>query len=197
MPEASKCDAEIAEIRWGGRVPQTNHMTQRPASALHLREFPGTAPTAPPLLPICNGRFLRFPADTRHEQTAHRPWESLISGVHRPILMDLGYRNHLAPNGPHLIPPSDFRSPRLSRPPPVLDELHRSPDSGEMEKVPPVTGKRRGGCRKACNECKQQKVRATATCNSSLRAYPWHRSRGYPLRCRSPFPVWVHGVLAS
>ncbi|KAJ5910810.1 uncharacterized protein N7473_000113 [Penicillium subrubescens] len=73
--------------------------------------------------------------------------------------MDLGYRNLLAPNGPHLIPPSDFRSPRLPRPPPILDELHRTPDSSEMEKVPPVTGKRRGGCRKACNECKQQKLR--------------------------------------
>ncbi|OQD80904.1 hypothetical protein PENANT_c031G02739 [Penicillium antarcticum] len=28
-----------------------------------------------------------------------------------------------------------------------------------MEKTPPVTGKRRGGSRKACNECKQQKLR--------------------------------------
>ena len=28
-----------------------------------------------------------------------------------------------------------------------------------MEKIPPMsTGKRRGGSRKACNECKQQKV---------------------------------------
>jgi hypothetical protein len=30
-----------------------------------------------------------------------------------------------------------------------------------MEKTPPVTGKRRGGSRKACNECKQQKVSHT------------------------------------
>ncbi|OJJ43418.1 hypothetical protein ASPZODRAFT_146133 [Penicilliopsis zonata CBS 506.65] len=34
--------------------------------------------------------------------------------------------------------------------------------SREMEKVQPVTGKRRGGSRKACNECKQQKVPAAA-----------------------------------
>jgi hypothetical protein len=71
--------------------------------------------------------------------------------------MDLEYRHLLAPNGPHLIPPSDFRSPRLPQPHPV-DFMQRSPESGEMEKTPPVTGKRRGGSRKACNECKQQKV---------------------------------------
>ncbi|KAJ5727455.1 transcriptional regulator family: Fungal Specific TF [Penicillium malachiteum] len=73
--------------------------------------------------------------------------------------MDLEYRNLLAPNGPHLIPQSDFRSPSLPRPPPGLDFMQRSPDSGEMEKTPPVTSKRRGGSRKACNECKQQKLR--------------------------------------
>ncbi|KAJ5287932.1 transcriptional regulator family: Fungal Specific TF [Penicillium angulare] len=73
--------------------------------------------------------------------------------------MDLEYRNLLAPNGPHLIPHSDFRSPRLPRPPPGVEFMQRSPDSGEMEKTPPVTGKRRGGSRKACNECKQQKLR--------------------------------------
>lgn len=73
--------------------------------------------------------------------------------------MDLEYRNLLAPNGPPLIPPSDFRSPQLPRPLPGVDFMQRSPDSVEMEKTPPVTGKRRGGSRKACNECKQQKVR--------------------------------------
>ncbi|KAJ5202131.1 transcriptional regulator family: Fungal Specific TF [Penicillium cinerascens] len=73
--------------------------------------------------------------------------------------MDLEYRNLLAPNGPHLIPPSDFRSPRLPQPPLGVDFMQRSPESGEMEKTPPVTGKRRGGSRKACNECKQQKLR--------------------------------------
>ncbi|KAJ5683629.1 hypothetical protein N7462_006794 [Penicillium macrosclerotiorum] len=73
--------------------------------------------------------------------------------------MDLEYRNLVAPNGLPLIPPSDFRSPRLPRPPPGLEFMQRSPESGEMEKTPPVTGKRRGGSRKACNECKQQKLR--------------------------------------
>jgi hypothetical protein len=62
--------------------------------------------------------------------------------------MDLGYRNILAP-GPNY--PPDFRS-TLPRP------LQRSSESCEMEKTPRVTGKRRGGSRKACNECKQQKV---------------------------------------
>ncbi|KAF4769229.1 hypothetical protein HAV15_008951 [Penicillium sp. str.  len=37
--------------------------------------------------------------------------------------------------------------------------MQRSSESCEMEKAPPVTGKRRGGSRKACNECKQQKLR--------------------------------------
>ncbi|KAJ5928198.1 transcriptional regulator family: Fungal Specific TF [Penicillium verhagenii] len=73
--------------------------------------------------------------------------------------MDLDYRNLLAPNGPHLIPQSDFRPPSLPRPPPGVNFMQRSPESGEMEKTPPVTGKRRGGSRKACNECKQQKLR--------------------------------------
>lgn len=71
--------------------------------------------------------------------------------------MDLEYRNLLAPNGPPLFS-SDFRSPRLPRPA-AGEFLQRSPESGEMEKTPPVTGKRRGGSRKACNECKQQKLR--------------------------------------
>ncbi|KAJ5780980.1 hypothetical protein N7457_006140 [Penicillium paradoxum] len=74
--------------------------------------------------------------------------------------MDLGYRNILAPDGPHYsIPPSDFRSPTVPRPPPVIDFMQRSSESCTMEKTPPVTGKRRGGSRKACNECKQQKLR--------------------------------------
>ncbi|KAF7714889.1 Fungal Zn(2)-Cys(6) binuclear cluster domain-containing protein [Penicillium ucsense] len=73
--------------------------------------------------------------------------------------MDLGYRNLLAPDGRSLIPPSDFRSPQLPRPSPIVNDAHRSSETGQMNKVPPVTGKRRGGCRKACNECKQQKLR--------------------------------------
>ncbi|KAJ5547696.1 transcriptional regulator family: Fungal Specific TF [Penicillium frequentans] len=73
--------------------------------------------------------------------------------------MDLDYRNLLAPNGLPLIPQGDFRSPSLPRPTPAVTFMQRSPESGEMEKTPPVTGKRRGGSRKACNECKQQKLR--------------------------------------
>jgi hypothetical protein len=84
--------------------------------------------------------------------------------------MDLEYRGLLAPNGfpPHanlIIPPgttSDLRhNPRLPRPPTSFDFSPRSSEPGDMEKTPPVTGKRRGGCRKACNECKQQKVSRT------------------------------------
>ncbi|KAJ5555579.1 transcriptional regulator family: Fungal Specific TF [Penicillium sp. DV-2018c] len=72
--------------------------------------------------------------------------------------MDLGYRNVQAPDGPlYSIPPSDFRSPTVPRPP-VSDFMQRGSVS-TMEKTPPVTGKRRGGSRKACNECKQQKLR--------------------------------------
>jgi hypothetical protein len=114
--------------------------------------------------------------------------------------MDLGYRNLLAPDGPHLISPSDFRSPRLPRPP-FVDELHRTPDSSEMEKVPPVTGKRRGGCRKACNECKQQKVRqesvcATPTCKYPTRTWACQLAPGVlALNCRSFLPMWVRRVL--
>ncbi|KAL3454031.1 hypothetical protein BJX65DRAFT_83215 [Aspergillus insuetus] len=82
--------------------------------------------------------------------------------------MDLEYRGLLAPNGfpPHanlITPPgntSDLRhNPRLPRPPTSFDFSPRSSEPGDMEKTPPVTGKRRGGCRKACNECKQQKLR--------------------------------------
>ncbi|KAJ5247649.1 hypothetical protein N7468_002632 [Penicillium chermesinum] len=69
--------------------------------------------------------------------------------------MDMEYRNLLAPNGSPLIPQGDFRTPSLPRP---VEFMQRSPESGEMDKTPPVTGKRRGGSRKACNECKQQKV---------------------------------------
>lgn len=82
--------------------------------------------------------------------------------------MDLEYRNLLAPNGPPLFP-SDFRSPRLPRPAPG-EFLQRSPDSVKMEQTPPVTGKRRGGSRKACNECKQQKVSHSCSLPSSPRS---------------------------
>lgn len=109
----------------------------------------------PSFNPRCS---LRFPADGDTGAPAYVPC-GFIPGERRPISMDLDYRNLLAPtNGPPLIPPSDLRSPRLTRPPSAGEFVQRSPDRGEMETVPPVTGKRRGGSRKACNECKQQKV---------------------------------------
>ncbi|KAL2866019.1 transcription factor domain-containing protein [Aspergillus lucknowensis] len=82
--------------------------------------------------------------------------------------MDIGYRGLLAPNG---FPPhanlttspgssSDLRhNPRLQRPLAASGVSTRTSEPGNMEKTPPSTGKRRGGCRKACNECKQQKLR--------------------------------------
>lgn len=113
-------------------------------------KHPSTSPPpkAVPISPI-SGRWSSV-------ALPHVPWR-FISDERRPILMDLEYRHLLAPNGPPLIPPSDFRSPRLPRPTSV-EFMQRSPEPGGMEKTPPVTGKRRGGSRKACNECKQQKV---------------------------------------
>lgn len=81
--------------------------------------------------------------------------------------MDLEFRGVLAPTGlathANLITPpassSDLRStPRLPRPVTGFDFASKNLDSCGMEKIPAITGKRRGGCRKACNECKQQKV---------------------------------------
>ncbi|GJP96423.1 transcriptional regulator family: Fungal Specific TF [Aspergillus niger] len=82
--------------------------------------------------------------------------------------MDLEFRGVLAPTGlathANLITPpassSDLRStPRLPRPVTGFDFASKNLDSCGMEKIPAITGKRRGGCRKACNECKQQKLR--------------------------------------
>lgn len=69
--------------------------------------------------------------------------------------MDLGYRNHLlAADGPAhsttVISPSDLRIGLPRPPPPVTEQFN-------MDKTP-IPAKRRGGSRKACNECKQQKV---------------------------------------
>lgn len=69
-------------------------------------------------------------------------------------------------NNHHLITPpgprtsSDLRNnARLPRPVSDFDFSSRNSEHCEMEKIPPMsTGKRRGGSRKACNECKQQKV---------------------------------------
>ncbi|PYI18167.1 hypothetical protein BO99DRAFT_172697 [Aspergillus violaceofuscus CBS 115571] len=81
--------------------------------------------------------------------------------------MDLEYRGILAPNGlaTHaslLTPPattSDLRNNlRLPRPMTAFDFSPRPSEPGAMNKIPAVPNKRRGGCRKACNECKQQKV---------------------------------------
>lgn len=79
--------------------------------------------------------------------------------------MDLQFRHvmsadALSTRGSLLTPPgstSGIRSdPTLHRPATGLDLSIASP---EMEKTQPIpTGKRRGGSRKACNECKQQKV---------------------------------------
>lgn len=72
----------------------------------------------------------------------------------------------LPPQGTLLTPPgasnSDLRNnPRIPGPGPVTAfdlSSRRSEPCEIMEKIPPITGKRRGGNRKACNECKQQKV---------------------------------------
>lgn len=90
------------------------------------------------------------------------------------VLMELQFRGVLPPSGlaaqgpgnnNHLITPpgpssSDFRnSTSLPRPVTGYDFSSRNSEPCEMEKIPPMsTGKRRGGSRKACNECKQQKV---------------------------------------
>ncbi|KAB8207397.1 hypothetical protein BDV34DRAFT_192183 [Aspergillus parasiticus] len=82
--------------------------------------------------------------------------------------MDLEFRGVMAPHGlaTHaslLTPsgtPSDLRNnPRMPRPVTGFDLSARNSEPCEMEKIPPITGKRRGGSRKACNECKQQKLR--------------------------------------
>lgn len=141
MPQAYD-ESATAEIRLGSKSP-ANH---RPQSA---DKFP-TSPFSGPISPIYGTWTPRT--------LVHVSW-GFIPAERRLISMDLGYRNILASDGPHYsIPPSDFRSPTLPRPPPVIDFMQRSSESCEMEKAPPVTGKRRGGSRKACNECKQQKV---------------------------------------
>lgn len=99
-----------------------------------------------------------------------------------PLLMELQFRGILPPNGfaaaaqgqanGHLISPqgpgsSDIRNNAgLPRPVTGYDFSSRNSEPCDMEKISPITagstgattGKRRGGSRKACNECKQQKV---------------------------------------
>lgn len=96
--------------------------------------------------------------------------------------MELQFRGILPPNGlaaathgqanGHLISPqgpgsSDIRNNAgFPRPMTGYDFSSKNSEPCEMEKIPPMTGgstgtttgKRRGGSRKACNECKQQKV---------------------------------------
>ena len=68
--------------------------------------------------------------------------------------------NLITPPGPSTS--SDLRNnARLPQPVSDYDFSSRNSEPCEMEKIPPMsTGKRRGGSRKACNECKQQKVSA-------------------------------------
>ncbi|BCR91612.1 transcription factor domain-containing protein [Aspergillus chevalieri] len=97
--------------------------------------------------------------------------------------MELQFRGILPPNGfaaaaqgqanGHLISPqgpgsSDIRNNAgFPRPVTGYDFSSRNSEPCDMEKIPPMTGgstgattgKRRGGSRKACNECKQQKLR--------------------------------------
>lgn len=145
LPQALT-DSATAETSGSGRRNIKSPANQRPQRS---DKFP-TSPFGGPISPIYGTWTPRA--------LVHVSW-GFIPGERRLILMDLGHRNILAPDGPHYsIPPSDFRSPTLSRPPPVNEFMQRSSESGAMEKTPPVTGKRRGGSRKACNECKQQKV---------------------------------------
>lgn len=72
--------------------------------------------------------------------------------------MDLDFRavmtsNGLPPHGSLITPPTPTTSDVRTGPRAATDS-----EPCEMEPVPPITGKRRGGSRKACNECKQQKV---------------------------------------
>lgn len=118
----------------------------------------------------------RLSADFRHFAAWFCPFHLFLHVSSRPavpipagefyfISMDLGYRPLMPPNG---LPShasllssgaSDFRTtPRMPRPVSAFDLSARNSEPCAMEKIPPVTGKRRGGSRKACNECKQQKV---------------------------------------
>jgi hypothetical protein len=85
--------------------------------------------------------------------------------------MESKYRSIMAPlplpaHGALQTPPatttstSDIRTtPRMGTGPMAgFDLSGTKSEPREMEKTPPITGKRRGGNRKACNECKQQKV---------------------------------------
>lgn len=131
-------------------MPQANCRDSAPSGKSAPRK---ASHLSPPRLPSADFSDLR----QAPRALVHVSWGFIPAG-RRLSLMDLGYRNILAPDGPHYsVPTTDFRSPTLPRPP-AVDFMQRSSESCEMENPPPVTGKRRGGCRKACNECKQQKV---------------------------------------
>lgn len=119
----------------------------------------------PLFLPISGASSLLLSVSPPHFACVLTPRGSIPAGEFYFISMDLGYRPLMPPNGllPHaslLTPgPSDFRNPpRMSRPVSGFDLSARNSEPCAMEKIAPVTGKRRGGSRKACNECKQQKV---------------------------------------
>lgn len=85
--------------------------------------------------------------------------------------------NHhlITPPGPRASASSDLRnSASLPRPVSGYSFSDRNSEPCEMEKGPPMsTGKRRGGSRKACNECKQQKVCMMMIDYWDLRFWSW------------------------
>lgn len=70
--------------------------------------------------------------------------------------------NELATRGTLVAPPGTDSSvrgdARNSRPVAASDFSSSTPNGCQVEKVQPIARKRRGGSRRACNECKQQKV---------------------------------------
>ncbi|PLB39289.1 transcription factor domain-containing protein [Aspergillus candidus] len=104
--------------------------------------------------------------------------------------MDLDYRSLLAPNGlsshVNLITPpgasSDPRNhPSMPGPLTAYDQSSRNSEPCKMEKAPPVARKRRGGSRKACNECKQQKLKCDIV---SAPATACSRCRRLQIECK-------------
>lgn len=82
--------------------------------------------------------------------------------------MELGFRGAMGANGlaapgnlgSATIPQSDIRSDTGNNRPMTASDISSSGSVGncQADKLQPVIRKRRGGSRRACNECKQQKV---------------------------------------
>lgn len=82
--------------------------------------------------------------------------------------MELGFRGAMGANGlaapgtlvSPTIPQSDIRSNPGNNRPMTASDISSSGSVGncQADKLQPVIRKRRGGSRRACNECKQQKV---------------------------------------